>query len=165
MGGGSDRPNRGALDPVHSPRASDGAGLTRGPTLPVMDQDTPGPNQGLSAAEAASILGVRASTVHQWVAKGVLPKAVKWQRYGLDRVDVENLALQRYTPGHPWLATNREAAQMLGVSRERVKQLVDAGRLPCLEYRGHRYFRRQQIQVIANARNARWHETGNALTR
>jgi excisionase family DNA binding protein len=115
------------------------------------------PSQGLSAAEAARILGVRAGTVHQWVAKGVLPKSVKWQRYGLDRTDVENLALQRYTPGHPWFATNREAAQILGISRERVKQLVDTGRLPCVEYRGRRYFRRQQVQVIANARNARWH--------
>jgi excisionase family DNA binding protein len=167
--GGSDRPNQEALDAFHSPRVRDSAGLTRGPTLPVIDRDTSGPsqrpNQGLSAAEAARILGVRASTVHQWVAKGVLPKSVKWQRYGLNRTDVENLAPQRYTPGHPWFATNREAAQMLGVSRERVKQLVDAGRLPCVEYRGHRYFRRQQIQVVANARNARWHQTGNPLTR
>src|SRR4051794_10409908 len=111
-----------------------------------MDQDASGPYQGLSAAEAARILGVRASTVHPWVSEGVLPKAVKGQRYGLDQVDVETLALQRYTHGHPWFATNREAAQMLGISRERVKQLGDAGRLPCLEYRGRRYFRRQQIQ-------------------
>jgi excisionase family DNA binding protein len=87
----------------------------------------------------------------------VLPKAVKRQRHGLDLTDVETLAPQRYTPGHPWFATNREAAQILGVSRSRVNQLVNAGRLPFVEYRGRRYFRRQQIQVIANARNARWH--------
>jgi excisionase family DNA binding protein len=122
-----------------------------------MDEDASRPSQGLSAAEAARILGVRESTVANWVSEGVLPKAVKWQRSGLDRADVENLALERYTPGHPCFATNREAAQILGVSRERVKQLVDSGRLPCVEYRGRRYFRRQQVQVIANARNARWH--------
>jgi excisionase family DNA binding protein len=120
-----------------------------------MDEDASGPCQGLSAAEAARILGVPASTIANWVSDGLLRKAVKWQRYGLDRAGAENLALQRYTPGHPWFATNREAAQILGISRERVKQLVDAGRLPCVEYRGRRYFRRQQVQVIANARNAR----------
>jgi excisionase family DNA binding protein len=123
-----------------------------------MDEDASSPCQGLSAAEAGRILGVPASTVAKWVSEGVLPNAVKWQRFGLDRGDVENLAPQRYTLGHPWFATNREAAQILGISRERVKQLVDAGRLPCVEYRGRRYFRRQQIQVIANARNARWHQ-------
>ena len=122
-----------------------------------MGEDGSGPCQGLSAAEAARILGVRANSVDQLVSRGVLPKAVKRQRHGLDLADVEYLALQRYTPGHPWFATNREAAQILGVSRSRVSQLVNAGRLPFVERRGRRYFRRQQIQVIANARNARWH--------
>jgi excisionase family DNA binding protein len=123
-----------------------------------MDEDASVPGQGLGAAEAARILGVRESTVVKWVAEGALPKAVTLQRYGLDRADVENLAQQWYTTGHPWFATNREAAQILGISRERLKQLVDAGRLTCVEYRGRRYFRRQQVQVIANARNARWHQ-------
>jgi excisionase family DNA binding protein len=122
-----------------------------------MDENASGPCQGLSSAEAARILGVRANSVDRWVSRGVLPKAVKRQRRGLDLTDVELLALQRYTPGHPWFTTNREAAQILGVSRSRVNQLVNAGRLPFVEYQGRRYFRRQQIQVIANARNARWH--------
>jgi hypothetical protein len=38
-----------------------------------------------------------------------------------------------------------------------VNQLVNADRLPFVEYRGRRYLARQQIQVIANPRNARWH--------
>jgi excisionase family DNA binding protein len=122
-----------------------------------LDEDASGPGHGLSSAEAAGILGVRANTVDRWVARGVLRKAIKRQRHGLDLTDVEFLALQRYTPGNPWFATNREAAQSLSVSRSRVNQLVNAGRLPFVEYHGRRYFRRQQIQVIANARNARWH--------
>src|SRR3954452_9048894 len=69
----------------------------------------------LSAAEPPRILGVPASTVAKWVSGRLLPKAVKWQRYGLDRADVENLAMQRYTLGHPGFATNREAAQNLGI--------------------------------------------------
>src|SRR4051794_32541479 len=122
-----------------------------------MDEDASGPCRGLSSAEAARILGVRANTVDRWVSKGLLPKAIKRQRRGLDLADVETLALQRYTPGQPWFATNREAAQILPVSRSRVNQLVNAGRLPFVEYRGRRSFRRQQIQVIATARIARWH--------
>src|SRR3954449_9686976 len=122
-----------------------------------MGEDASGPCQGLSSAEAARILGVRVNSVDRWVSRGVLPKAVKRQRHGLDLTDVETLALQRYTPGHPWFATNREAAQILGVTRSRVNELVNAGRLPFVEYQGRRYFCRQQIQVMANARNARWH--------
>jgi len=122
-----------------------------------MDEDASGPGHGLSSAEAAGILGVRVNTVDWWVARGVLPKAIKRQRHGLELTDVEIVALQRYTPGNPWFATDRAAAQILGVSRSRGTQLVNAGRLPFVEYRGRRYFRRRQVRVIANARNARWH--------
>src|SRR3954452_4860003 len=125
--------------------------------LPIMGDDVFGPCQGLSSAEAARILGVQPNSVDRLVSRGVLHKEIKRQRRGLDLTDVETLALQRYIPGRPWFATNREADQILGISRSRLNQLVNAGRLPFVEYRGRRYFRRQQIQVIANARNARWH--------
>jgi hypothetical protein len=56
-----------------------------------MDEDASGPSQGLSAAKAARILGVRESTVAKWVSEGVPPKAVKWQRYSLDWDDVADV--------------------------------------------------------------------------
>jgi len=56
-----------------------------------MGEDASGPCQGLSSAEAARILGVRVNSVDRWVSRGVLPKAVKRQRHGLDLADVETL--------------------------------------------------------------------------
>jgi len=53
------------------------------------------PILGLSGVEAGEILGVTQLTVSQFVANGVLPKAVRYQHNGLDRSDVERLALER----------------------------------------------------------------------
>src|SRR3954468_24460942 len=63
-----------------------------------MGDDVFGPCQGLSSAEAARILGVQPNSVDRLVSRGVLPKAIKRQRRGLDLTDVETLALQRYIP-------------------------------------------------------------------
>ena len=44
---------------------------------------------------------------------------------------------------------------MLGVTPNRVRQLVQRGFIPVVEHDGRRYFRRRQIEVVANARESR----------
>jgi excisionase family DNA binding protein len=59
-------------------------------------------------------------------------------------------------PDSYWLGT-KEAAQLLGVNRARVRQLVAAGLSP-FEQTAHGYaFRRKQLLTVANARRARFH--------
>ena len=46
---------------------------------------------------------------------------------------------------------------MLGVSGKRVQQLSEADRLPYVEHRdGWRLYRREQIEMVGNARRERW---------
>jgi predicted site-specific integrase-resolvase len=113
------------------------------------------PEDGISGAEAAEILGIRELSVSRLVTQGVLTKAVRGQKYGLERTDVERLALKRYRPGHPYWCTSGGAAEILGVSVTRVHQLVDRGFVPAVQHAGRWYFRRHQLEVIANARDAR----------
>jgi excisionase family DNA binding protein len=72
---------------------------------------------------------------------------------------VERLSLARWegvTGDDSYWVTTRQAAPILGVNRSRVGQLVDADRI---RYEttsgGRRLFRRQQIEVIGNARLSR----------
>jgi excisionase family DNA binding protein len=113
---------------------------------------------GLTAAEAADIIGVTRQTVYKLVHSGELPKARKNQRAGLDRVAVEQAGLARVPArgGHPYFLTANEAAEVLGVTPKRVHQLAERGRLPVVEHDGRRLFRRPQLEVVANARRARW---------
>jgi excisionase family DNA binding protein len=62
-------------------------------------------------------------------------------------------------PGPPdsnveWINA-REVAAILRVSTTRVRELARRGKLPCVRHEGHYYFRRAQVEVIANAREAR----------
>ena len=110
----------------------------------------------IDAAEAAQILGVSRATVYRLVEQGRLPKARKHQKRGLDRGEVEAVSLERWSgPGHPYWAVGVEAAQILGVTRARVYQLREAGRIPAVQYGGRWFYRRPQLEVIANARDAR----------
>jgi hypothetical protein len=59
-------------------------------------------------------------------------------------------------PGVEWITT-AVAAEILRVSRNRVRQLANRDLLHCVEHHGRRYFRRPQVQVVANARDPRWH--------
>jgi excisionase family DNA binding protein len=120
-----------------------------------MAGDGGAPILGLSGAEAAQILGVNSEVyVHKLVWQGVIPKERKYVRGGLDREDVERVALERYKPGHPYWLSGVEAAQVLGLSRQRVQRLAVQGRLPFVEHKGRRFYRRHQLEVIANARRA-----------
>ena len=120
------------------------------------------PIPGLTAKEAAVILDVTSESVHKYVCAGIIHKGEKNARGGLDRDTVEQVSLARWPlrrrPGpHPYWATTREAAEVLGVSRARVRQLAESGRIPAVwrEDGHHWYFRRHQLEVVANAREAR----------
>lgn len=112
------------------------------------------PVDGISGKEAGRILGIRELSVSRLINQGVLPKAVRGQTFGLDRGDVERVALERYRPGHPYWCTSGEAADILSVSVTRV-QLIDRGFVPAIQHDGHWHFRRHQLEVIAAARDAR----------
>ena len=88
---------------------------------------------------------------------GSSPKATKYANAALDRDDVEQLSLARLKRGtlHPYWATAVEAAEILGVTPRRVTQLVHKGFIPAVQHRGRWYFRRHQLEVVANARAAR----------
>lgn len=57
-------------------------------------------------------------------------------------------------PDVDWITTT-EVAALLGVSRQRVGQLVRKGSLPVVVHRGRYYFRRHQVEAVAEARRAR----------
>ena len=113
------------------------------------------PILGISRAEAARILGIRELSVTRLVRQGVLHKPAKDQRFALDLAEVEQLALERYHPGHPYWMSTGEAAELLGVTPTRVRQLVARGFVPAVAQEGRSYFRRHQLEVIANARQSR----------
>jgi hypothetical protein len=55
-------------------------------------------------------------------------------------------------------ATGQDAADLLGVGRQRLQQLADADRVPFVRaHDGVRLYRRGQLETVANARDARWH--------
>jgi DNA-directed RNA polymerase specialized sigma24 family protein len=57
------------------------------------------PIQGLTLAEAAEILGLAETSVPRLVRQGRLHRPTRWMRRGLDRAEVEALALERRRPG------------------------------------------------------------------
>jgi hypothetical protein len=93
-----------------------------------------------------------------------LARGPRWQHRQLSRCEVEALALRRLNPRTAapdsyWVGT-KEAAQLLGVNRARVRQLA-AGLLP-FEETPHGYaLRREQLLTVANARRARFHVYDN----
>jgi len=118
--------------------------------------DEGAPRLGISGAEAAAILGIHELSVSRLVGRGILPKSVPHRKIGLDRADVERLALERYAhKDHPYWTTTAGAAEILGVTPNRVRQLVERGFLPAVQHKGRWYFRRHQVEVIANARESR----------
>ena len=79
-----------------------------------------------------------------------------------ERAELEALAVVRYPwkrhtddPESYWVTVG-QAAAILDLSVQRVKQLLDEDRLPYVPHRsGVRLMRRQQIEVLANARLSR----------
>ncbi|QNN54705.1 helix-turn-helix domain-containing protein [Nocardioides mesophilus] len=112
---------------------------------------------GLTAAEAAEILDIAEGTVHRYVAEGRLSKDRPYANAALDRDQVEELALSRLRRGqpHPYWASTTEAAALLGVTKTRVRQLAERGRIPGRQRGRTWFFRQAQLEVVANAREAR----------
>ena len=119
----------------------------------------PEPGDAVTWQEAARILDRSMTTVARLVAAGELVKGPRWQHRQLSRRDVERLSLARWsgvTGDDSYWVTVRQAAAILGVNRSRVGQLVEAERIPFeTTPSGRRLFRRQQLEVIGNARLAR----------
>jgi hypothetical protein len=76
-----------------------------------MDATAHSPVPGISPREAAEIIGCTRAAVYQLIYKVEPPKTVKHPRGGIDRAAVEQLAVQRWTPDHPYWASNTEAAR------------------------------------------------------
>jgi excisionase family DNA binding protein len=124
------------------------------------------PGNGVTLEEAAHILGVARSTVQRLTRTGELAHEGRYTHRGLDRDQVEGLAMRRWRrrrdrpppAGSYWMTTG-QAAGLLGVSHARVWQLAQSGRLPFrVSHHGVRLFRRQQLETIANAWLARRHQ-------
>jgi excisionase family DNA binding protein len=129
----------------------------------------PEPGDAIAWREAGAILGVGMRQVGKLVAKGQLSRGPRWQHRQLSRVEVEALALRRWNPrtagpNSYWLGT-REAAELLGVYRARVRQLVAAGLLPFEQTPRGYAFRREQLLTVANARRARFHAYARRMRR
>ena len=109
----------------------------------------------ITAQTASRILGVGWSTLQRLVEDGTVDRAAR-PSHRYSRTQIEAVAADRTE----W-TTSSQAARILGVSRVRLDQLARAGRIPYeTDDRGNRRYRRNQIQVVANARNVRWHTTG-----
>ena len=106
------------------------------------------------------MLGCSVNHVYRMARRGQLPRAGapgKWAGYEaevVERVSLERLG-RRTAVRHPWWVDVAEAAIVLEVSRERVRQLAARGRVPAVRHQGRWLFRRHQLEVVANARNAR----------
>lgn len=120
------------------------ASLFRLPSMVMaaVDQRSDGAAVVLTKREAAELLGVGHTRLETMLRDELLTSLV------VD--DVLHAREQR------WITVG-EAGAILGVNRSRVGQLVTAGRLPCFQARtaSRRWFRRTQVEVIANAREAR----------
>jgi hypothetical protein len=103
----------------------------------------------ITRGEAAALMGLTEMRVTHLRRLGLLKALPGYPSYS--RSNVEEFI------SNPWI-DGRQAASILGVSRTRVNQLAQAERIP---YRvlasGRRVYRQRQIEVVANARNVRFH--------
>ena len=113
----------------------------------------------MTAAEAAEVIGCSHNHVYRLARQGRLAKTRepgKWRGFNLEDVEQVSLAyVTRPSPGHPYWATVVEAADILGVSRERVRQLAVRGRVPAIRHHSYWLFRRRQLEVVGKSREAR----------
>jgi hypothetical protein len=126
------------------------------------------PGNGVTLIEAAHILGVARSTVRRLILTGDLEREGRYTHRGLDRDQVEGLAMRRWRrrrhpppAGSYWMTTG-QAAAMLGVTHARVWQLAQTDRLPYrVSHTGVRLFRRRQLETIAHAWQAQRLQRGS----
>jgi excisionase family DNA binding protein len=137
------------------------------PELVEDDESPPTPSHFLTHPEAAEILRVRTGTVASMVHRGELTPVQPHKAAQLNRDEVERVAARRaiHRP-NPYFVTGKEAAEILGVNRQRVDQLAADGRLPYVETgvaRPRRLYRRAQIEVIASGRSGTRARATNAI--
>lgn len=114
----------------------------------------------VTVPQAAEVLGVAVQTVYNWTSRGTLTRLDDTHgapAYDLDDLEQRSLARLRYaSTGHPYWATAREAADVLGVTVGRVRDLMARERMPgVVAPNGRRYIRRHQLEAYANARDLR----------
>ena len=109
-------------------------------------------SQRVTVFDAAHILGCSPRQAQALLAR----------RRPLTLARVEALALEHYSwrrhthdPESYWVTVS-QAAEILGVSIQRTKELLDKDFLPYLTHKsGARLMRRQQLETVANARLSR----------
>lgn len=130
----------------------------------------------ITRAEAAQILGCHVSTVDKYSAAGLLSRrGARRSLPSLQLTEVKALANRliieaearaavarrrqaHRRPGppddqHEWLTTT-QAAAVLGISRARVGQKATNGTLPFTPVKGRRWFRRDHLELVRQARLA-----------
>ncbi len=120
------------------------------------------PVDGVTLHEAAHICGCAVNTVRR-IEAGRLPAGPRHERRRVSRADAEALALRltssllAFDPSSSHWVTAKGAAAILGVGVTRLNQLVAAGYVPFERHvDGTQLYRRRQLEVVANAREARW---------
>ena len=103
----------------------------------------------VTVAKAAELLGVVPSTVHRWLAEGLIAgehdtAGARWRI----RVDDELRARLVEQPPKGWLTVS-QARHVLGVSRRSVLQRVKRGKLNAVHVRNGRQ-KGLRIQVISS---------------
>jgi hypothetical protein len=120
------------------------------------------PVDAVTLDEAGRILGHHAVTAQRMMtAAGYLRP--RYRHYQLSRPAVEALATKVYRwrehldDVDPHWITGQRAAALLGVNVTRLNQLAVRGFLPFeTTADGTMLYRREQLRVVAHARNARW---------
>lgn len=112
-----------------------------------MKRPKPRNPNAITREKAAALLGLSGPQVARYRRDGLLGTLDGYPSYS--RSVVEAIIAD------PCL-TGREAAQVLGVSHNRVSQLANTDRIPVhVSASGRRYYRLEQLRTVANAREAR----------
>jgi excisionase family DNA binding protein len=116
--------------------------------LVLMTAPKPRNPDAITLAEAAAMLNTTTHRVTQLRRNGLLICLDGYPSFS--RADVQKFI------DNPWL-TGSQAAAVLGVSRTRVYQLADAGKIPAHQTSsGRSVYRLRQLEVVAHARRVRF---------
>jgi DNA-binding transcriptional MerR regulator len=109
-------------------------------------REVPDPD-AITVEEASAIAGISIGTTKRYRREGLFSRLHDWPTYS--RREAEQFAQD------PWMS-GVEAAVILGVSHARVTQLANKDKIPYREAAsGRRFYKRSQLEVVANARDAR----------
>ena len=133
----------------------------------------------ITRRRAAEILGVSTNTVDRLITVGELtPRPdLTWRggKASLDPAQVQLVAERRITQQveaelrrrdrddrrmtppdgeHEWLSAS-QAARVIGISEMGLRKRVARGAAPVTRHRGRQWFRRDQMEILGNARAAR----------